>query len=133
MDYEKERAEAIDAGRYALDCLNSAYDELNKAGGWGIVDLLGGGLFTNLIKHSKMNRASDYISDAKDALTKFSKELKDISSQIDLDFNTADFLSFADFFFDGFIADWLVQSRIDDAKHQISDAICKVEEILKNL
>lgn len=36
------------------------------------------------------------------------------------------FLSFADFFFDGFVADYLVQSKI-------SDAIYKVEQIMNEL
>ena len=43
------------------------------------------------------------------------------------------FLSFADFFFDGFVADYLVQSKISEAKEQVSDAIDKVESILKEL
>lgn len=43
------------------------------------------------------------------------------------------FLSFADFFFDGFVADYLVQSKISDAKGQVSDAIRRVEQILRDL
>ena len=52
-DFEKERNEAILAGERALDSLRAARDELNSAGNWGIVDLLGGGLISGLVKHSK--------------------------------------------------------------------------------
>ena len=43
------------------------------------------------------------------------------------------FLTFADFFFDGIIADWLVQSKIQEARRQVADAINQVEWILGSL
>ena len=46
---------------------------------------------------------------------------------------TGDFLSFADYFFDGFVADMLVQSKINDARRQVEDAIEKVNYILGQL
>ena len=44
-----------------------------------------------------------------------------------------DFLSFADYFFDGFLADMMVQSRIREAQRQVNDAIYRVENILSRL
>ena len=55
---EKEMREAIEAGENALYSLRAAKEELRKAGNWGIADLLGGGFFVSLIKHSKMDEAS---------------------------------------------------------------------------
>lgn len=46
---------------------------------------------------------------------------------------TGDFLAFADYFFDGFVADMLVQSKISDAKRQVDDAIQKVSYIMSQL
>ena len=43
------------------------------------------------------------------------------------------FLSFADFFFDGFVADYLVQSKITSAKNQVEDAIVNVTNVLEAL
>ncbi len=40
---------------------------------------------------------------------------------------------FADFFFDGFVADILVQSKISDGKRQCDDAIRQVEAIKREL
>ena len=49
-DFEKEKYEAIQAGERALVSLREAQNQLNSAKNWGVVDLLGGGLFTDLIK-----------------------------------------------------------------------------------
>ncbi len=130
---QKEINEAINAGERALVSLRSAQGELNSAGGWGIVDLLGGGLFTDLIKHSKMDNASRDMEQAKIDLQNFQRELRDVDVQLNLNLNISGFLTFADFFFDGIIADYLVQSKIDDAKHQVKDAIQRVENILMEL
>ena len=94
-DYNRERQEAIDAGNKALQSLYAAQNDLNSAKNWGIVDLLGGGMITSLIKHSKMNNAQSHMEQAKYDLQKFSKELADVAAYISLDFNAADFLSFA--------------------------------------
>lgn len=133
FNYEKERQEAIDAGRKALYSLRQAKAELSRAKNWGIVDILGGGFVTDLIKHSKMNKAQNCMEQAKRDLQSFSKELSDVSSNIDLGFNTGDLLSFADYFFDGFLADMLMQSRINDARAKVDKAIEKIEYILARL
>ena len=62
-----------------------------------------------------------------------SKELKDINIPLNLRVEVGSFLSFADFFFDGFVADYLVQSKIAEAREQIDYAIYKVENILNDL
>lgn len=43
------------------------------------------------------------------------------------------FLSFADFFFDGLVSDYLVQSKIADAKEQVDEAINYVETLMVKL
>jgi len=65
MDYEKERKEAIAAGNKALVSLRAAESDLHSAKNWGIVDLFGGGLLTDIIKHSKMNNAQGHMEQAK--------------------------------------------------------------------
>ena len=133
MKYDKERREAIDAGNRALMSLRSAQSDLHSAKNWGIVDLLGGGLLTDLIKHSKMNNAQRHMEQAKWDLERFGRELSDVSGYVNFDFNTADFLSFADYFFDGLLADWMMQDRINKARNQVDEAIKRVEYILARL
>ena len=133
FDHQREINEAIQAGDQALRSLRQAKECLNSAGNWGIVDLLGGGLISTFVKHSKMKDADGLIQQARSDLRYFSRELMDVDSVSDFHIETGDFLSFADYFFDGLIADWLVQSRINDAKRQVDNAIQNVEEILRRL
>ena len=130
MDYEKERQEAIYAGERALDSLTEAQNQLRKARNWGIYDIIGGGLFSSLIKHSKIDNARSCIERAKYDLQVFNRELRDVS--MDLDFDIGDFLTFFDLM-DSFLADIMVQSKIADASRKVEDAIYRVEDILRRL
>ena len=82
-------------------------------------------------KHGKMSKAESEIEEARYALQRFSKELRDVQGVSSIHIN--DFLTFADFFFDGFVADVLVQSKISNAKKQCDDAIRQVEQIKSKL
>lgn len=132
-DLEKKKQEAIDAGERALRSLNAAKENLNSAGNWGFVDMMGGGFFTTMIKRSKMDQAQDNMDQVKYDLQNFSKELRDVSMNCDLNIEVGDFLSFADYFFDGFFIDWMVQDKINRAKDQVSEAIRQVEHVMDQL
>jgi len=56
-----------------------------------------------------------------------------VNGTYNLSLDIGGFLSFADFFFDGVIADYLVQTKINDAKTQVRDAILSVSGILAQL
>ena len=133
QNQEQEIREAIQAADYALQCLDRAESHLNSASNWGIIDMLGGGLLTTMVKHSKMDDAAADLNEARDALQRFSRELQDVHSFVDFPFNSADVLSFADFFFDGFIADWLMQDRINTARDQVGEAKQRVNAIRSQL
>ena len=130
---KKEIQEAIAAGERALNSLYAAQDKLKSARGWGMIDLFGGGFLTDMVKHSKMNEASRYMEDAKRHLQIFQRELNDVNMSLDLRMEVGGFLSFADFFFDGVVADYLVQSKIASAREQVEDAIIIVNNILSKL
>lgn len=129
----KEMAEAIQAGERALKSLRLAQSQLNGARNWGIFDMFGGGFLSSAIKYSKMNDATRSMEAAKSDLLLFQRELKDVSVPLDLKMEIGSFLSFADFFFDGFVADYLVQSKIAEAREQVDYAILKVENILNEI
>lgn len=129
----REMNEAVQAGERALRSLRTAQNQLRSAGNWGLLDMFGGGLFSNIIKHSKINDATRYMEDAKRDLQTFQRELKDVNIPMNLRMEVGSFLSFADFFFDGFLADYMVQSKISEAKEQVDDAIRMVENILRDL
>ncbi len=127
----KEIREAIDAADNALYHLTEAKKYLNSAGNWGLLDIFGGGLISGIVKHSKMSNAENEIEAAKYALQSFSKELRDVSGYSSV--HISEFLTFADFFFDGFLADVIVQSKISDAKRECDEAIYRVNEIKREL
>lgn len=129
----REIEEAIRAGEQAYDNLKSAKDCLSSAKNWGIWDMLGGGFISSMIKHGKINAASGYVEQAKASLKKFQKELNDVQSSEEFRIEIGNFLTFADFFFDGIIADWMVQSKISDAYNQVSTAMEKVNRIMSDL
>ena len=130
---EKEKREAIDAGNRALRSLRDAQDNLNSAKNWGLWDMFGGGFISTMAKHSKMDRAKQNMEQARYDLRNFSRELNDVNMACHLDIETGDFLSFADWFFDGFVVDWMVQDRINQASRQVAEAIRRVERILRQL
>ena len=86
-----------------------------------------------MIKHSKMDDAARCMEDAKYHMKVFQKEIKDVDLSCDLRLEVGGFLSFADFFFDGIVADYLVQSKIADAREQVADAISMVKDALDSL
>ena len=132
-DIEKEKREAIEAGRRALNSLQTAKENLNSAKNWGLVDMFGGGFFTTMLKHSRMDQARRNMEQAKYDLRNFSRELNDVNMACNLNIDTGDFLSFADYFFDGFVVDWVVQDRINNAKRQVEEAIRRTESIVNQL
>lgn len=130
---KRELQEAVTAGEQALRSLYAAREKLGSARNWGIFDMLGGGLISDLVKHSKMNDAVSLMEQAKQELHIFQGELKDVQVFLNLRMEIGSFLSFADFFFDGLVADYLVQSKIVDARNQVDDAIRQVEMILEDI
>lgn len=129
----KEVREAVQAGERALQSLYAAREQLNSAKNWGLFDIFGGGFFSSMIKHSKLDGASASLEEARYHLQIFQRELSDVCIPQELHINVNGFLSFADFFLDGLIADYLVQSRINDAREQVDDAIERVEMLLGDL
>ena len=130
MDFEKERQEAVIAGQRALISLKEARAQISGAKGFGLWDILGGGTFVSIAKHFKVEKARNAINQARYDLQGFSRELRDIS--MNLDINIGDFLTIFDLM-DNFFADIMVQSRLSDAQRRIDEAIYKVEEALRHI
>lgn len=132
-DRATEAREAIDAADAALKHLGNAADMLDDAGRWGIVDMIGGGLITTMLKHRKISDAQDEIDEAKRALRIFVKELDDVDEATGLNVELGSGLQFADIFFDGVLADWIAQNKIDRAKQQVADAMRQVYAVRSQL
>ncbi len=101
--------------------ISDAEHSFNSARGWGIVDIFGGGFLTNLIKHSKLNNAASTMNRINYLLSNLQQELKDIRFPTDYSMTTNTFATFADFMFDGILADTYMQSKIISSIHQLQE------------
>ena len=136
MTYIREINEAIFAGETAIRSLEAAKEKLDSARNWGILDILSGhkgGLVSGFIKHSRVNAAQSCIDQAKRDVSRFEQELRDVQDLNYLDVEISGFLTFADFFFDGLLADILVQSKIAEARTKVDDAILRIQNIVYRL
>ena len=132
-DQYLEINEAYAAGERALESLYAAQDYLRSAGNWGIFDMLGGGFISTMAKRSKMRDANACMEQAQYDLQRFQQELRDVTAIPGLYLEMDDFLGFADYFFDGLLADLLVQSRIREAQEKVDTAIEQVHLALAKL
>lgn len=129
----QEIHEAIHAADDALIALRSAEESLAMASGLGIWDMLGGGFFSSLIKHSKIDQAQREIENARAALRCFRSELADLNQAADFNLDVSGFLRFADYCFDDIFSDLMVQSKIRRGRRQVQQAIAQIEEIRARL
>lgn len=130
----KEIREAVGAGSAVSAALGNAEDHLDSAGGWGTYDLIGGGLISTMIKHDHIDEARGYIHEAQNSLRRFNKELQDLKlTGLDDSARIGGFATFADFFFDGFIADWIVQGKIRDSLGSVQSQRAEVERLISKL
>ncbi len=128
----KELREAILAGERALKSLEKAKDQLDSARNWGVVDMLGGGSISGFVKHSRIRDASAKMDQAKRDLKIFQKELRDVDIP-ELRVEIGGFMTFADFFFDDFLVDFMVQRKINKARDQVEDAMGQTKRLLRKL
>ena len=95
-----------------LSLIDEAENKFNKARNWGFFDILGGGFLTDLFKHSNLDSASNIMNKINYLLKDLQRELNEVVTPTDFSMNTNTFASFADFIFDGFLADVYMQSKI---------------------
>lgn len=129
----RELQEAISAGNTALNTANQILSSLGSAESWGTFDLLGGGVMTDLVKHSHLDEAQRCTEQLQAQLRRFQTELADVTIQLDVQVNVDGFLRFADYFFDGIFADWAVMDKISQAQSQIQSVKNQIETALAKL
>ena len=127
----KEFREAVAAGKSAVVALKEVSAALRSAANWGTWDMMGGGMLATMAKHSKIDAAKRCAHNAQRKLGRFQEELADADKRLRVSLEMDGFSKFADFFFDGLIADWMVQSKIKNATSSCSTAIAKVEAVIR--
>lgn len=129
----KEIKEAIGAGQAALETTDSILSSLDSAKGWGTWDLLGGGLLSDMAKHSHLDEAQQQVEYLQVQLRRFKTELTDVTIHADMQVGIDGFLRFADYFFDGLFADWAVLDKINQSQTQVQNTKSQIEHVISHL
>lgn len=125
--------EAIEAGRDAQMRLRRIQETLRSAKGWGIYDLLGGGLISGMMKRIRMEKAQQQIEELRGSLKRFNSELKDVQVQCNTSAELSAWLNITDLVLDDPLSDWLSLSEIKDAKAEIDRTEKEVTALLARL
>lgn len=134
QDRKKEIDEAIEAGRKALQALDEAAEKLGSAKRWGIWDIVGGGLISSLVKHSRIDDARELLQQARNELESFSDELDDIQENLpEFDLEISDLVSTFDIVFDNVFADILVQEKVEETAREVDKTRTRVKDAVDQL
>lgn len=109
--------------------LQDAERKFKSARNWGFIDIFGGGLLTDLIKHGKLASASNDMNDVSHLLGYLQGQLGSITIPTDYRMKLGGFSTFGDFMFDGAVFDIYMQSKIMKSL----DEIRKLEARLSQL
>ncbi|MBQ0162284.1 MAG: hypothetical protein KBS84_03870 [Treponema sp.] len=112
--------------------LNTAEGYLKGARNWGIVDIFGGGLVTNLIKHSKLDNASYSMGRVNELMHEL-KDKMNQSSNADYRMNVSGLLTFADFVFDSGLVDVYVETKIISSLDQVKHLKSQMRDLKERL
>lgn len=126
----KEIDEAISAGNSAMGGIARIEESLKSAKNWSTWDMVGGGMASDMMKHSRLNEAQRQAEELQRQLRKFKIELADIQVDCELQLQIEGFLKFADFFFDGIFVDWTVHSKIENSAQEVQTVKNQVEKVL---
>ncbi|MFK8111170.1 MAG: hypothetical protein AB8B91_03170 [Rubripirellula sp.] len=129
---QRELGEAVEAGQSALRSVTEIQRTLASAANWGTLDMFGGGMLTTIAKHSKMDAAKNQARSAQRKLLQFEEELADADERLQVSLKIDGFSKFADYFFDGLISDWVVQSKIKQAKVECANTISRVKAAIRD-
>lgn len=115
--------------------LQNARESFKSARRWGIADIWGGGLFTNLIKHSRISDAAGAMSNINYELGQLREVLEGIALPPEGDYNVrpGGFATFADFYFNGFFSDMYMQSKIVNSLDAVDELGVKLQDLREKL
>ena len=125
--------QALNLTNQLIGELDQAERQLSSARNWGFLDVLGGGLITDLIKHTKLNNAKVAMDRVNYLLQELKRVLGGISMADDYSMNVNGFLTFADFFFDSGIVDVYMTAKIMSSLNEVRNLKNRCYELRSRL
>ena len=133
MANEVQVNQAINLTNQLIAELDQAERQLASARNWGFVDILGGGIITDLIKHSKLNNAKSSMDRVQYLLQELRRVLGGISMPGDYSMNVGGLATFADFFFDSGIVDAYMTMQIMSSLNEVRNLKNRCYELRSRL
>lgn len=131
---QRESKEADDAGVTAHRLLVAASELLGSAESWSAWDtFMGGGLITDMVKHSRIDDVRAQLRKADLGLRAFARELADLNQTAVARLDIPNGLAFFDVVFDNIFSDWAVLRRIGDAHRQVGETANGVRTVVARL
>ena len=140
MDRLKELKEAKEAADQVIVRIDVGIKQLESASSWGILDILGGGLISSLVKRNKIGEANRSFEEISSSLKSLNKGLGDVD--ISLPDAIPDRLSdeLFDLVFDNIFTDIRVQGEIKEnlvvlkeLRHNIVDLSDKLDKEIRDI
>jgi len=136
-DLENEKSqeeilkEALENANKALRHYSNALVTLSNANDASIFDMICGCCCTDVVKYDYISSAKKQTKLGNEYMNKLKELLKDVKDIKPIKIN--DFLTFTDIFLDDIISDFLVQSKISNARTNCKKAIAELKTIIKEL
>ena len=125
--------QAINLTNQLIGELEQAERQLSSARNWGFLDVLGGGVIVDLIKHSKLNNAKISMDRVNYLLQELKRVLGGISMPGDYSMNVGGIATFADFFFDSGIVDVYMTAKIMSSLNEVRNLKNRCYELKNRL
>lgn len=129
----REIAEAIEAGHLAREQLDRLEEALQKAGNWGVYDIIGGGMIADVIKHSHLDEAEQAGMALETALRRFRTELCDVKLSAQFEMRITGVDRGMDLWLDNIFTDWNMQARIRESQDSASAVREQLSQALERL
>lgn len=110
---------ALETINELIPLVEQAESQFKSARNWSFLDVLGGDFIVDIVKHYKLNKVAGTMNEVDYLLQKLGWELGNINIPEDYRMQLGGFLTFADFFFDGFFVDAYVTSKIMNSLDQV--------------
>ena len=129
MPNNPQTVEAVAIVDRLLPLVNEAERKLKSARNWGVLDLLGGGVIIDAVKHYKLGSARNIMDEVSALLQRLQQVLGSMEIPVDYRMRIGGFATFADFFFDGFLADAYMTSKIFSSLDQVRRLKARLQEL----
>ena len=125
--------QALNLTNQLIGELDQAERQLSSARNWGFLDVLGGGVIVDLIKHSKLNNAKISMDRVNYLLQELKRVLGGISMPGDYSMNVGGIATFADFFFYSGIVDVYMTAKIMSSLNEVRNLKNRCYELRSRL